>query len=273
MIQFKNASAGYRLSNGDFLEVLLALNITINPGEYVAIMGGNGSGKSTFARLCNGLKLPEKGEVFVDGFEVNDQYREKLFEVRKRVGIIFQNPDNQIISATVEREIAFGLENIGLETAEIERRVYKALEDFDLTDVRKHPPDQLSGGEKQRLAIASVIAMKPNYVIFDEPTAYLDSQNRKNLLRAMSLLNGRGEKKAIIHITHRPVEALFAERLIILKDSRIWMDDKPQHIFQKADELAAAGFLPPVEFQIFHALKPSIRDNVGIDQLLLDPIL
>jgi energy-coupling factor transport system ATP-binding protein len=196
MIEIKDLSFRY----GDH-KALDGINLEIREGEWIAVMGANGSGKTTLARCLNGLLLPTGGDVLVDGCSVLDEGN--LWDIRKRIGMVFQNPDNQIVSTMVEREIAFGLENLGIPTDEMRARVEEALARFDLTEYRRHPPHKLSGGEKQRLAIASVWAMRPRVMVLDEPASLLDPKGRREIEHILKTLDA-ADRQTILHITQFP---------------------------------------------------------------------
>lgn len=261
--------------------VLDDLSVSIADGEFVAIMGANGAGKTSFARCLNGLLLPTAGEIRIDGLSALDD--QHLPAIRRSLGMVFQNPDNQIVSATVERDIAFGLENLGLPREEMVRRVDAMLSLFHLEKYRNHPPHLLSGGEKQRLAIAGVVAMQPRHLIFDEPTSLLDYPSRVELLNLAVHLN-RGEKTftseplTILFITQFPEEALFARRLLVFDHGRIMFDGPPTTIFQQVEALHAIGLRPPVEFPVWQKLQ-EMQAQTGnitfssIEDLILKPIL
>lgn len=273
MIAFEAVSAGYAGSEGSIRLVLSDLDLRIADGEYVAVMGRSGSGKTTLARLCNGLVLPRHGRIVIDGDVISASDFSAIGAIRRRVGMVFQNPENQIVSATIEREIAFGLENLGLPRDEMHRRVDRALQDFDLAGYRHRIPHQLSGGEKQRLALAAVMAMQPQHLVLDEPTALLDIEHRRQLLAVLRQLNRDGAGCTVIHITHDPVEALFAQRLIVLHDASVALDGPPRVLFQQAEELARVGLVPPVEFAALARLGDARRDGLSLDDLLLAPLL
>ncbi|HNS72132.1 MAG TPA: ATP-binding cassette domain-containing protein [bacterium] len=249
MIEIDDIHFSYRDENGTPLPVLNGVSLRIEPGEAVAVMGANGSGKSTLAKCCNGLFLPGSGRVVVDGLDTADE--KSLPAIRRRVGMIFQNPDNQIVSTTVEREIAFGLENLGLPYEEMHARVDEMLRRFDLHPFRLKSPHYLSGGEKQRLALAAVLAMRPRYIILDEPTSLLDPQHRRQIIDLLLGLH-REREIAWILVTQFPEEALLAERLIILEQGRLYRAGKPAEIFREVDELLAIGLEPPLSFYLNH---------------------
>ncbi len=210
------------------------VSVHIRKGEFVAILGSNGSGKSTFARHLNALLVPEEGKVYVNGCDTSDD--SLYLQVRQSCGMVFQNPDNQIIGQTVEEEVAFGPENMGIPTEEMEKRVTDSLKRVGLEKERFNSPNRLSGGQKQRVAIAGILAMKPKCIVFDEPTAMLDPAGRKEVIATAHELN-RTEGITIILITHYMNEAAGADRVIVMDKGRPVMDGTPRQVFAKADEL------------------------------------
>jgi len=247
MIQIENLSFTYSDEGTVSRTILDNVSLTIKPGEAVAIMGPNGSGKTTFARCLNGLLLPASGTVLIDGLDTRVQAQ--LPEIRRKIGMVFQNPDNQIVSATVEREIAFGLENLGVPCAEMHEIVDNMLTEFNLQSYRLHAPHYLSGGEKQRLALAAVMAMRPRYLALDEPTSLLDPKSRADILHIIKQLHCRqNHPVTTLLITQFPDEALHADRLLVFHNGRILMDDAPARVFARVDELLAIGLEPPLEF-------------------------
>ncbi|KAA3618021.1 MAG: ATP-binding cassette domain-containing protein [Calditrichaeota bacterium] len=274
MIAFNRVTAGYSAPDGSQIDILHDLSLSIETGEFVTIMGTNGSGKTTLVRLCNGLLTPFSGTILVDGLDISAADPGQIMAVRRLVGMVFQNPENQIVSTTVEREIAFGLENLGMPHAEMHLRVEEVLQQFDLEKYRFRPPAMLSGGEKQRLAVAAVLAMNPHYLIFDEPTSLLDIQQRKKLLQFMqSLWQDSAETHTIINVTQFPEEALFSSRLIIIDDGKIVLDGPPKEIFLQIEILQEIGINPPIEFLVFKALSHRYDQVTSIDDLLLSPII
>ena len=253
MIQISNISLSYPGENGSIRQVLQGINLSVAEGESVAIMGPNGSGKTTLALCLNGLLIPTEGFVTVDGSSTGDV--KNLGTIRRKVGMVFQNPDNQIVSATVEREIAFGLENIGMPYEEMHAVVEEMLEKFDLGKYRHRSPHYLSGGEKQKLALAAVLAMRPKYLVLDEPTSLLDPQSRTEILeivRQMHKQHNGSFQPAIttILITQFPEEALVADRLIVLNDRGIAMDETPDAIFSQTKALQDIGLEPPISYRV-----------------------
>ena len=226
------------------------LTLSIEKGSFVAIIGQNGSGKSTMAKLVNALLLPGEGTVWVNGYDTRDEAH--LWDVRQSAGMVFQNPDNQIVSSIVEDDVAFGPENLGVEPAEIRRRVDEALEAVGMTAFRKNAPHLLSGGQKQRIAIAGAIAMRPQCIVFDEPTAMLDPKGRKEVMRIIRKLHAEGI--TCILITHFMEEAAQADRIVILNDGRIYMDGTPREIFTDRDSLMALGLDVPMAVDLSYHL-------------------
>jgi energy-coupling factor transporter ATPase len=255
MIELKKVSYEYKLSEGSRLagddkQTILALddiNLTLKQGESVAIIGSNGSGKTTLARLLNALLLPTSGKVLVDGLDTADKDSQKM--IRLNVGMVFQNPDNQLISTSVEREIAFGLENLALPYEEMGKRVRWALYFFHLRQYRDHPPHKLSGGEKQRVALASVLSMQPKYLVLDEPTSLLDAKGKREV---MSLIEKfpKQNKVTTIHITQFPEEAVIADRVLVMHKGKIVLDGHPKDVFKQKDELKEMGLRVPLAMEL-----------------------
>ena len=241
MIQVRNLT--YRYSGND-KDTLKGITARFHPGEIVAIMGANGSGKTTFIRCLNGLIQPVSGEVVVDGMPPCGDH---LYEVRRKVGMVFQNPENQIVATTVEREIAFGLENLGMPADQMKTKVDHILKHFSLTEYRHSPPHLLSGGEKQRLALAAVIVMDPDYLILDEPTSLLDPQARKDLLRY--LVQYRTSGMGIIFVTQFSEEAMICDRLLIL-DGSVALEGAPRTVFSKMELVKKLGVQIPVSIEL-----------------------
>lgn len=232
--------------NGKSIEVLKKVSIEIFKGEYVAIIGHNGSGKSTLARLLNMILEADSGKIFIDGKDITDEdlTEDEMFEVRRRIGLVQQNPDNQIVATIVEEDVAFGPENLGVPSAEIRERVDKALETVGMTQYARYEPHRLSGGQKQRIAIAGVLAMLPECIIFDESTAMLDPKGRKDVLKTVRQLN---EEKGItvITVTHYMNEAAMADRIIVLDNGRVAAEGTPAQIFENESLLNACSLDVP----------------------------
>ena len=215
-------------------EVLKGVNLQIRRGEFVAVLGHNGSGKSTLAKHLNAILQPTSGKVLVEGMDTSDP--ELLFDIRQHVGMVFQNPDNQIVATIVEEDVAFGPENMGVPTEEIWQRVAKSLESVDMTAYRYHSPNKLSGGQKQRIAIAGIMAMRPSCMVLDEATAMLDPSGRREVLEAVHRLN-KEEKVTVILITHHMDEAVDADRVLVMDQGQIAMDGTPKEVFSRVEEL------------------------------------
>ncbi len=227
------------------------INLQIKNGETVSIMGANGSGKTTLSRCLNGLLLPTEGDVLVD--DLNTRNEAENLKIRALVGMVFQNPDNQIVSTTVEREIAFGLENLGVPTLQMRQHVEEILRQFDLEKYRRQSPHYLSGGEKQLLALAAIFAMAPRYIIFDEPTSLLDPYSREKILNAIFDLQLK-EKITPILITQFAEETLRTQRLIILDSGKIVLDGKPAEVFENVELLDRIGIAVPLRFRLKSSL-------------------
>ncbi|MBR5740014.1 MAG: energy-coupling factor transporter ATPase [Firmicutes bacterium] len=231
-----------RGENEEPVRALDGVSFEIDKGSFTAIIGKNGSGKSTLAKNLNGLLVPTSGTVFVEGYDTRDD--EVIWEIRQRAGMVFQNPDNQLVSSIVEDDVAFGPENLGIDPAEIRQRVDKALEDVNMGEYKMKAPHLLSGGQKQRIAIAGVVAMRPEIIIFDEPTAMLDPKGRKEIMAIIKELHRDG--KTVILITHFMEEAIEADRVIILDQGRILLDGDPEEVFERADEIRAVNLEIPM---------------------------
>ena len=228
------------------------MDVDIKKGDFVAVLGHNGSGKSTLAKHVNGLLLPTEGTVWVGDMDTRDE--EHIWDVRKTAGMVFQNPDNQIIGNIVEEDVGFGPENIGVPTEEIWKRVEASLKAVGMTAYRLQSPNKLSGGQKQRVAIAGVMAMKPECIILDEPTAMLDPNGRKEVIRTIHELN-RTEGITVLLITHYMEEAIEADRIIVMDDGRIVMDGQPREIFSRVKELKSHGLDVPQVTELAWELK------------------
>lgn len=228
------------------------MDVDIEKGDFVAVLGHNGSGKSTFAKHINGLLLPSEGTVWVGEMDTKDE--EHIWDVRKTAGMVFQNPDNQIIGNVVEEDVGFGPENIGVPTEEIWQRVDESLKAVGMTAYRLQSPNKLSGGQKQRVAIAGVMAMKPECIILDEPTAMLDPNGRKEVIRTVRELN-RKEGITVILITHYMEETIDADRIIVMDQGRIVMDGAPREIFSQVRELKSYGLDVPQVTELAYELR------------------
>ena len=233
-------------------KVLKGIDLDIEKGEFVAVLGHNGSGKSTLAKCINAINLPEKGEVVVDGLDTIQE--DNLLPIRKRVGMVFQNPDNQIVATIVEEDVAFALENLGVEPSEIRRRVDEALKTVGMYEYRMHAPHKLSGGQKQRVAIAGILAMKPDCIVLDEPTAMLDPQGRNEVLKTIKMLN-KEQGVTIVLITHYMEEAAQADRVVVIEDGEKIMDNVPKRVFSQVDIMRNLGLDVPQVTEIADFLK------------------
>ena len=227
-IKLENVSFSYPMNDGEEQKAVNGVSLEIEEGAFVALVGHNGSGKSTLAKLLNGLLAPTAGRVLVYGADTADE--KKIFEVRSSVGMVFQNPDNQMIETNVEDDIAFGPEHLGAPREEIIKRVDWALEKVGMSEYRHATPFKMSGGQKQRLAIAGVLAIKPRVMVLDESTAMLDPKGREEVMKVVKQLN-REEKMTVVHITHYMDEALDADRLIVMNDGKVVLDGKPADVF------------------------------------------
>ena len=229
---------------GEGRKVLDGINLHIRKGEFFSIIGVNGSGKSTLAKHFNAILLPSEGRVVVDGIDTSD--RSRLWDIRRKVGMVFQNPENQIVSSIVEEEVAFGLENLGYPSCEIKKRVKESLKVVGLGGMEKRPTYALSGGEKQRLAIASVLAMEPECIVFDEPTTMLDPAGRKDIASVIRRLR-EDLGITIVYITHIMEEIVFSDRVAVMNEGRVVMDGSPYEVFSMVDEIEQVGLeLPAV---------------------------
>lgn len=258
IIEIKNLHFFYESEDDTpSVEVLKGINLNIKKGEFIAVLGHNGSGKSTLAKHLNGILVPKKGKVIVDGIDTSDE--SKLFELRQRAGMVFQNPDNQIVSSIVEEDVAFALENLGVPYDEMRKRVDDSLKAVNMYEYRLHSPSQLSGGQKQRVAIAGIIAMRPECIILDEPTAMLDPQGRKEVLSAIHRMN-REYGITIVLITHYMEEATQCDRVVVMDKGNIIMDNIPEKVFSQVELLRKIGLDVPQVTELCWELK-----NAGIE--------
>ncbi len=268
MIEVEHVSYTYRSASGPPTHALRDVSLTIAPGEYVALVGHNGSGKSTLAKLLNGLLRPTAGRVLVDGMDTRDPTH--LREIRRRVGMVFQDPDDQIVATVVEEDVAFGPENLGLPRDEIRARVAEALEIVGLAAQRHRPPHMLSAGQRQRVAIAGVLAMAPRYLILDEATAMLDPQGRHDVLEVVRRLHQVGI--AVVHITHVMEEAAEAERVVVLDAGCIVADSPARKVFAQVETLRDWGLEAPPVTQLARRLHLRFsafpRDVLTVEELV-----
>ena len=266
IIEFQNVSFRYESEEEEVQLPLVAenLNLVIQECDFVAILGHNGSGKSTFAKLTNAILLPSSGRVLVDGMDTSDE--DLKIKIRQTVGMVFQNPDNQIVATIVEEDVAFGPENLGVEPKEIRRRVDESLKAVGMYEFRKREPHRLSGGQKQRVAIAGIIAMLPRCIVLDEPTAMLDPRGRQEVMSTMLKLN-REMGMTVVFITHFMDEAVKADRVVVMDDAKIIMDGKPKEFFSKVEKLEEIGLDVPQPTKLAQLLR---REGYDLPEDILD---
>ena len=267
MIETKNLAFAYPADEGEMQTLALRdVSVTIEKGSFVVVLGHNGSGKSTFAKCLNAVLLPCGGKVYVEGIDTQDEAL--LLEIRRRVGMVFQNPDNQIVANVVEEDVAFAPENLSVPTEEIRRRVDAALAAVDMTAFTTHAPHLLSGGQKQRVAIAGVIAMEPACIVLDEATAMLDPVGRQEVLSAVHKLN-REKGITVVLITHHINEAEDADRVIVMDDGQVVLDGGPREVFTKVEALRSMGLTVPDTVDLLDRLR---RDGLALplDALSVD---
>lgn len=262
IIKVENLVFEYVGEDGSFLAID-DLNLGIKEGEFVAIIGHNGSGKSTLSKNLNAILYPTKGDIFVNGMNTRDD--SKIWDIRQSAGMVFQNPDNQIVATVVEEDVAFGCENLGIEPKEIRERVDWALKSVDMYDKRDRQPHLLSGGQKQRVAIAGIIAMKPRCIIFDEATAMLDPSGREEVMSIIKKLN-RENNITILHITHFMEEAVEADRVIVMEKGRNVLSGTPREVFSHVDELKSIGLDVPYMTELSQMLN---KDGISISKDIL----
>ncbi len=255
-IKTEHLSYRYESNGMEGDPVLHDISVEIGEGELVAVLGHNGSGKSTFAKLLNMILIPNEGKIYVDGIDITDESMtdEEVLALRKNMGMVFQNPDNQLIATIVEDDVAFGPENLGVPPQEIRRRVDEILADLGMKEYAKHEPHRLSGGQKQRIAIAGILAMLPKCIIFDESTAMLDPLGRKDVMDAILRLN-REKKITVIMITHYMEEAALADRIIVLNEGRLLLDGTPAEVFEQESLLRSCGLNVPQCTELVHRLR------------------
>ena len=264
MIQTENVQFAYPAEEGTTAPLALdGVTLAIERGSFVVVLGHNGSGKSTLAKHLNAILLPSGGKVYVDGIDTADE--DKLLDIRRTVGMVFQNPDNQIVANVVEEDVAFAPENLGVPPAEIRRRVDDALKAVGMYEYREHAPHLLSGGQKQRVAIAGVIAMAPRCIVLDEPTAMLDPIGRAEVMKTIRELN-RSSGVTVVLITHHMDEAAQADRLVVMAKGRVVADGTPRKVFQRVEELKAVGLTVPETTELLWQLRQAGVD-VPLDAL------
>lgn len=253
MIEVNDLTYAYRENEEtDEKLILKGIDLEINDGEFVAVLGHNGSGKSTFAKHLNAILLPAGGRVLVGGIDTKDE--DRLLDIRQNVGMVFQNPDNQIVATIVEEDVAFAAENLGVEPAEIRRRVDDALEAVGMTKYKSYAPHLLSGGQKQRIAIAGVLAMNPKVIVFDEPTAMLDPKGRREVISTIKRLNAE-HNTTVVLITHNMDEAVCADRVVVINDGEIVINDVAKKVFARFDKMKELGLDVPQVTALCHELK------------------
>ena len=253
-IEIKNLTYAYESDDDTREETLKGLSFTVEKGEFVALLGHNGSGKSTLAKLLASVLDMQGGSITVDGTSLGEiKTEEELYALRRKVGMVFQNPDDQLVATVVEEDIAFGPENLGLDPVEIRRRVYRALKAVDMLPYAKHAPHRLSGGQKQRIAIAGVLAMMPECIVFDEATAMLDPKGRRDVMDMIVKIHESGI--TVLHITHNMKEALLADRVVVINDGKLYLEGTPREVFSHVDALRSIGLEAPQVTELCHALK------------------
>lgn len=271
MIKIENVSYEYSSYIDESIQLAVKeLSLEVKRGEFLAVLGHNGSGKSTLAKMINGLILPSKGDVFVNGINTRDE--DRIWDIRSTAGMVFQNPDNQIVATIVEEDVAFGPENLGIPPAEIRKRVDDALEVVEMSEYKRHAPHLLSGGQKQRVAIAGILAMEPDCIIFDEPTAMLDPVGRQEVLDTIKKLN-KEKNKTIILITHFMDEAVEADRILVLNEGEPVMLGTPNDIFRRVDQLKSLGLDVPQVTELVYELNKEgydFRDDILSVEELVD---
>lgn len=259
-IKIENVYFSYDEEGENRAFALCGIDLTINKGEFVAVVGHNGCGKSTLAKHLNSLYIPTTGDIYVDGINTKDD--ERLFEIRKKVGLVLQNPDNQIVAGIVEEDVAFGCENLGIPPKEIRQRVDNALKAVDMYDYRTHSPDKLSGGQKQRVAIAGIIAMEPECIVLDEPTAMLDPQGREEVMSTIIRLN-KELGITIVLITHHMEEAVTADRVVMMDGGKVLLSGNPREVFSKVELLRKHRLNVPQAAELIYRLKGCGYDLPG----------
>lgn len=270
MIKIEDVTYEYKSLIDDSVQTAVKnLSLEVKKGEFLVILGHNGSGKSTLAKMMNGLLMPTSGQVIVKGMNTNDE--DKIWNIRESAGIVFQNPDNQIVATIVEEDVAFGPENQGVPQAEIRKRVDDSLAIVEMSDYKKHAPHLLSGGQKQRVAIAGILAMNPDCIIFDEPTAMLDPNGRLEVMDTIKRLN-KVEGKTIILITHYMDEAVESDRVLVMSKGEILMEGNPKEVFSQVEKIKELGLdVPQVTELVYELRKEGIdirADILSVEELV-----
>ncbi|WP_270642112.1 energy-coupling factor transporter ATPase [Paraclostridium sordellii] len=269
IVSVKDISFEYVTEDSRF-KAIDDLSLNVKQGEFVVVIGHNGSGKSTLSKNLNAILMPTKGDIYIDGLNTKDE--EYLWDIRQTAGMVFQNPDNQIVATIIEEDVAFGPENLGIEPIEIRKRVKEALTSVGMYELRDRQPHLLSGGQKQRVAIAGIIAMKPKCIIFDEATAMLDPSGRKEVMKTIKRLN-KEENITIMHITHFMEEAVDADRVIVMKKGKKVLEGTPKEVFSKVDKLKRIGLDVPYMTELSKELKEEgldINDDIlTVDEMVM----
>ncbi|GAA0106856.1 energy-coupling factor transporter ATPase [Paraclostridium sordellii] len=269
IVSVKDISFEYVTEDSRF-KAIDDLSLNVKQGEFVVVIGHNGSGKSTLSKNLNAILMPTKGDIYIDGLNTKDE--EHLWDIRQTAGMVFQNPDNQIVATIIEEDVAFGPENLGIEPIEIRKRVKEALTSVGMYELRDRQPHLLSGGQKQRVAIAGIIAMKPKCIIFDEATAMLDPSGRKEVMKTIKRLN-KEENITIMHITHFMEEAVDADRVIVMEKGKKVLEGTPKKVFSKVDKLKSIGLDVPYMTELSKELKEEgleINDDIlTVDEMVM----
>ena len=268
IVSVKDISFEYVTEDSRF-KAIDDLSLNVKQGEFVVVIGHNGSGKSTLSKNLNAILMPTKGDIYIDGLNTKDE--EYLWDIRQTAGMVFQNPDNQIVATIIEEDVAFGPENLGIEPIEIRKRVKEALTSVGMYELRDRQPHLLSGGQKQRVAIAGIIAMKPKCIIFDEATAMLDPSGRKEVMKTIKRLN-KEENITIMHITHFMEEAVDADRVIVMEKGKKVLEGTPKEVFSKVDKLKRIGLDVPYMTELSKELKEEGLD-INDDILTVDEMV
>lgn len=270
VILTENLSFNYNSDLGENT-ALKSIDFSVKKGEFVAVLGHNGSGKSTLAKHLNAILLPSGGKVYVNGIDTSDS--ERLWDIRSNTAMVFQNPDNQIVATVVEEDVAFGVENLGIPSDEIKKRVAEALEIVGMSEYAAHAPHLLSGGQKQRVAIAGVIAMRPEIIVFDEATAMLDPMGRKEVMECILKLN-KTRGITVVFITHNMDEAVLADRVVVINEGEILMNDIPKKVFSNVEILKSYGLDVPQVTYLTHLLRKRgidiPKDILTVDEFVME---
>ncbi|MFM1651023.1 energy-coupling factor transporter ATPase [Brevibacillus sp. B_LB10_24] len=271
LIRVEGVSFAYTINQTNIIPVLRGVSFQVYPGEYLAIIGHNGSGKSTLSKMLNGILTPDAGDVWVEGMNTREKSLHR--EIRRRVGMVFQHPDNQLVATIVEDDVAFGLENIGVPASEMKQRVDQALEAVGMSVFRQRPPHHLSGGQKQRIAIAGILAMKPDCIVLDEATSMLDSHGRREILGVIGKLNKAG--MTIVSVTHHMSEAADADRVLVMEEGQIVLEGTPREVFRQAERLHALHLDVPQASQLAAAINrqyPRFRPDLIHKHEIVDEV-